>query len=87
MIEEPEPVADALLDHRMHGHVADVGQSHRAPGQPFARLGVVARVVSDRLLGIAPGVPLLPVDDERFHDAVGVVRLDQRATPEAFDLH
>jgi hypothetical protein len=27
------------------------------------------------------------VDDERFHDAVGGVRLDRRVTPEAFDLH
>src|SRR6185295_1013561 len=65
VIEEPEPVADAVLGHRIYRHVADRGQSFCVPGEPLAGLGVVARVVSDRLLGIGPGMALLTVDDER----------------------
>jgi len=87
VIEELEPVADAVLAHWMDRHAADVGHSFRAPGEPLARLGVVTGVVSDRLFRIRPGVPLLPVDDKRVHDVVSAVSLDRRITAEAFDFH
>src|SRR6185503_13469570 len=71
----------------MHRHVADLRQAFCAPGEALPRLGVVAGVVSNGLLGIRPGVLLAPVYDECVHDLVGAVRLDRRITPEASDLH
>jgi len=87
MVEEPEPVVDAIPGHRMHRDVADLRLAVRASGEPLGRIGVIAGVRPNRVLGIRPGVVLLSVDYESVDDGVGVVSLDQRVTSEAFDLH
>jgi hypothetical protein len=87
VIEQPEPVVDSVLGHRVHLDVGDLGQSLCPPGESFGRLAVVAGVVPDRLLGIRPGVAVLAVGDESADKRVRIVRLDLRITCEAFDPH
>ena len=87
VIEEPEPVVDAVLRHRMHRDIGNLGQSFRTPGETFDRLNVVAGVFPDGLLGVRPGASLLAVGYERADDCIGVVCFHQSSTFEAFDLH
>jgi len=74
--------------------VADLGQSSRAPGESLGRVGVVAGVVSNGLLGIRPSVAVLSVGHERVDDRVHAGRLDEAEAaardllaryPEVFD--
>jgi hypothetical protein len=87
VVEEPEPVVDAVPGRRLHGDVGDLRQSFCAPCEPLRRLGVVAGVVPHRFFRVCPGVAFLPVGHEGVGDGIGVVRLDQRMTPETLDLH
>jgi len=72
--------SSAVFGHRMLRDVADLGQSSRAPGESLGRVGVVAGVVSNGLLGIRPSVAVLSVGHERVDDRVHAGRLDERIT-------
>jgi len=87
VIEERQPVADTVVAHWMNDDVGDFGASLAVAAASLSRLGVVARVVADRLLGLRPGVFLLAVGQENVSDGVGVMRLEQLGTLEAFDVH
>ena len=49
---EPRPG----LGDGVHGDVADFRKSFGVAGEPFGRIGIVARVVADRLFRIRPGM-------------------------------
>jgi hypothetical protein len=48
MVEELEPLVDAIVGERMHGNVADLRQPFGAASEPLGRLGIVPGVVPNR---------------------------------------
>src|SRR5215470_5388021 len=87
VVEEPEPVIDALLGDRVHRYGADLREPFGGTGEALGRLTVVPSVVPDCLLRVRPGVAAAPVGHECVGDGVDIAGLDTRVTPEAFDVH
>ena len=52
VVEETEPVTDAVLRDGMHGHLPDLRQPFGSPCEPLGGLSYVAGPVAERLFGI-----------------------------------
>ena len=87
VVEEPEPVVDAVLGHRLHRDGADLRESFCRPGDSLGRLAVVPGVVPDRLLGVRPTCGSFARGPRKRRRRRRRRPPRSHVTPEAFDLH
>jgi hypothetical protein len=87
MVEEPNPVVEAVFSYRMNRDLTDVTEPLGIPRRSHVRLGVVTGIVADCLFRIRPVMTLLGVGHESISDRLGVVAFDPCVPSEALHPH
>ncbi len=87
MIEQIEPVGEAILGDGMDGEVSDYGEAGGVLAEALDGPGVIAHVVAQRLFGMVPLVHVDAVGQEELLEPVQRLGLEEHVAGKAVGFH